>query len=92
MLLYLLFQYTADLHDPDRAQQFVCTVASSDATFLNRPQSNPTTENLVEYILKEEIVSTAHFGAYSGKYYNFIVPLDHFGCRPSAAAIFDRRN
>ena len=62
-------QYVAELKEPDSAQQFVCTMASCDLTFLNRPQDNPTTECLIKYILMEEICTTAHCGAYSGMLY-----------------------
>ena len=47
-------------------QQFICTVSSNEGIFKGRPQDNPTTSQLISYILKQEIMATAHLGSYSG--------------------------
>lgn len=63
-------QLKAELPDPDRLQQFICTVASSDDVFERRPKDHPTAEELIQYILKEEIQATARLGSYSGNNHN----------------------
>lgn len=63
-----IIQYTTELQCTDRAQQFVGTVASSNQVFNGRPMNNPTIEDLLKYILCEEIKTTCVSGSYSGKY------------------------
>lgn len=65
-------------------------MASSDATYFNRPTSGPSCEQLVKYILQAEIITTARSGAYSGTvcsstntFYNYC-----YLCRSTASTVF----
>lgn len=60
-------QYSVVLNAPDQVQQFVGTVASSNEVFQGRPMDNPSTEELLKYILEKEIKETCVIGSYSGK-------------------------
>lgn len=55
-----------EIVEPDVAQQFLALVGYSSATISNRPQDNPTTEDILTYTLKAEILATVRDGAYSG--------------------------
>ena len=55
-----------EIVEPDVAQQFLASVGNSSATVSNRPQDNPTTEEILTYTLKSEILATVKDGAYSG--------------------------
>lgn len=48
------------------AQQFLASVSNSSGTVSHRPQDNPTTEEILTYTLKTEILATVQDGAYSG--------------------------
>lgn len=54
------------LKDPSVAQSFIHSVANSEEVFNRRPQDNPSLQELVEYILKEEIYATTYPGSFSG--------------------------
>ena len=55
-----------EFSDIDTMQQYICTVASNDSVFSNRPQDNPDISELATYILQKEIQAMAQDGAYSG--------------------------
>ena len=66
-------------------------MASSDATYFNRPMFGPTCEEIVKYILQAEIISTAQSGAYSGTVYVFINKHLYnycYLCRSTASTVF----
>ena len=48
------------------AQQFLCTVASTDMQFQQQPV-NASVQDLLEYTLRTEIMGTATIGSYSGE-------------------------
>lgn len=48
------------------AQQFLCTVASTDMQFRQQP-ANASVQDLLEYTLQTEIMGTATIGSYSGE-------------------------
>lgn len=65
MLYYL--QYTTHLLNSGEAHQLMSTVMSSDQQFNERPQNDPTVNELVHYMLQVEILGTFKLGSYSGK-------------------------
>ena len=50
----------------ENAQQFLCTVASTDAQFLGKP-AGATVKDILQYTLQTEIMQTAKIGSYSGE-------------------------
>ena len=50
----------------ENAQQFLCTVASTDAQFLGQP-AGATVKDILQYTLQTEIMQTAKIGSYSGE-------------------------
>ena len=46
--------------------QRFCTVSRNNEIFKCRPQQNPTTKQLLQYVLKQEIMATASLESYSG--------------------------
>jgi hypothetical protein len=61
-------QYTTQLQGSGEAHQFMSTVMSSDEQFNGRPQSDPTVNELVHYMLQVEIFGMSKLGSYSGKH------------------------
>ena len=83
-----------NLKEADAAQQFVCTMASTDAVFFERPMSEPSCEELVKYILQAEIITTARSGAYSGTPCTVCTSTNDahtlYLCRSTASAVLSR--
>lgn len=50
----------------DFAIQFLSTVASCDQVVTQRPLEDPSVEEVLSYVLQEEIRVMAKLGAYSG--------------------------
>lgn len=50
----------------ENAQQFLCTVASSDIQFEQQPAC-ASVQDILEYTLQTEIIQTASIGSYSGE-------------------------
>ena len=65
-LLYT--QYTTQLQDSGEAHQFMSTVMSCDEQFNERPQNDPTVNELVHHMLQVEIFGMSNLGSYSGKH------------------------
>ena len=61
-------QYTTQLQDSGEVHQFMSSVMSSDEQFNERPQSDPTVNELVHYMLQVEIFGMSKLGSYSGKH------------------------
>jgi len=53
--------------EPDQAVQFLSTV-STESSLNNRPKNSPTTDEILNYTLQEEIMNTSKRGSYSGKF------------------------
>ena len=72
-MFLICIQLKAEFSDTAALQQFICTAASNDSIFENRPSAsdNPTDDSLVCYLLKEEIMVIAHLGAYCGLFNKF---------------------
>lgn len=66
ILFIIILQLQCEVPETDSLVSLICTVASTDSIYENRPTDNPTATCLIEYILKCEIMETAKIGSYSG--------------------------
>ena len=68
ILLYIHTQFKTAFPDLGDAQQFLSSVIASDDVFHRRPLHKPTTADLINFAMKEEIICASKLGAYSGIY------------------------
>ena len=62
----ILIQYEEVITEVGEAQQFLCSMISSDTVYEQRPVNEPTVTEILEFMLQKEIQATADMGAYSG--------------------------
>lgn len=67
MYFWTFVQYEDSITEVGEAQQFVCSMISSDELYEQRPVDEPTVKDILEFMLQKEIQSTASVDAYSGE-------------------------